>query len=340
MLKIPISLIQERVTEYIIKADQFLLQGTFSYALAYLFRGLGLAEILGQQKHLVRITLKIIQVYNDVGDIEMVIEWTRMFLEKSLKPELEGEVIEYLVSNLIKKGDFEEAHQILVELILSSNLYLQRAVHTNLGLLYIYLFRYLKLSTLNKGEKCLHRALQMAEVEGNEETCGLINIYLALLLVEEGLYYNAREQFLLALSQVERPTLKVQIINELAKACLKLFDYESAEEYLNLARTFAEQIEDFWGLAYNRYYWGLLYIDLCHFERGYNELLFAVYEFLKKDCYLEAANIYLILSKFLQDKNPEKERHYQKEYQRYIQKVSTFENHEFLELVHKYLLVD
>ena len=321
MATITVTVIDDRMNDYLSKAELSLSQGKFDHALAFLYRGLSLAEVLGDEKYLRQIQLRIARIHHDQGHSNQVIDWCNIALKEDLEPETEAIFLELKVLNLLKIGGFREAEAELLLRADNSNLNMRKTVCLNLGLLYVQLYRYAQFLTLEKAEEYLKEARKLSSEGNSDEVEQAVlarqEFYMALYMLEDGLFFYAKEGMLKALRMENDPIIQVDILNELARVSIKLMEYTAAEDYLEKAHELATQHSFHYGLNYNIYYRGLIYMEQMQMENACSHFLTALYEFLRKNHYPEVTTIFLVLFQIFETSNPMRATKYLEQYKSY-----------------------
>ncbi len=308
------------MNEYISDAEELMKTGKYSYALALYYRALNLAEIFDNQSIKIDIMLNIAKIHHDLGSSNLVIEWAELALKEPLEIETKGEFINLLFKNLLFIGNFNQAYSNLQSLIDISGSLFKPTAYTNLGILNLYLSKYLKQYKLDMAEVFLKKALKSVEEDEEKET--QIKYYLALNMSEEGLYYSAGEQLADILDSVHNISLKIQILNELGKVKSKLLEYDVAWDYLEEAKELASSCSNQYGLMYNIYCRGIVYLEMFQIENAITHLFTALYDFKKTERYPEISAIYFSLSKLFENQGSEKAKEYFSKYEKYLNKLN------------------
>lgn len=306
------SQVTTQLNDYLNQADEYLVESKYDYVLAFLYRGLSLAEILADEDSLLDIYLKIIKVYHYLGQSSFVVEWCKKALRLTNKPTHQCCFYIFGLLNLLLMGRFQEAQEILSQMKSADHPKIQWAFYTYSGLLHLFLHKYLGQYALPQAEEYLKKAKILAEEMElfDFETCFCQGIY----LVEEGLYYYGKEELLKVLPVVEEDRLQIHILNELGKVYIYLYEYDEALEYLNQAQELAKRFSSKIGLNYNLYYRGLYYKENLEREKAKIHLISALHEFSQMKRHPKIAEIYYHLYQLNELEQPVKARMYLEEY--------------------------
>lgn len=316
MSKINVTLIDDRLNDYLKRAEELSAQGKFDHALAFLYRGLSLAEVLGDEKYLKKIKFKIVQAHHDQGQADQVIEWCDLSLEDSLEPLEAATLLEIAALNLMRKGLYRQAEALILPMESDPNPAIQLIAYQILGILNLHLWKYLQCLTLEKAEEYLKKAQKIADKE-DKLIQSKLNFYMATYMIEDGLFFYAKEQLQAALQLIDDEITQIHIYNELGRACIKLMEYDEAANYLDIAHTLATKFSYQYRLNYNIFYRGMLYMEHSQVENACSHCLTALYEFLRRKQYPEVLQVYLLLSQLFQSQNPERAASYLEKYNSY-----------------------
>lgn len=316
MSKITITLIDDRLNEYLKRAEELSAQGKFDHALAFLYRGLSLAEVLGDEKYLKKIKLGIIQAHHDQGQADQVIEWCDLSLKDSLEPGEAATLLEFTAFNLMRKGLYKQAEALILPLEKDSDPAIQLIAYQILGVLYLQLWKYLQCLTLEKAEEYLKKAQKLVDKE-DKLMQSKIHFYTASYMIEDGLFFYAKEQLQAALDLVDSEITQIHIYNELGRASIKLMEYGEAADYLDKAHVLATRYSYHYRANYNIFYRGMLYMENCQVENACSHFLTSLYEFLRRKQYPEVSQVYFLLSQLFQAQNPERAASYLEKYNSY-----------------------
>lgn len=344
MAMITMSVLRNRSQEYLTQGEGLMKEGKLDHAIAVLYRGLSLAELLDEGSLLHRFRLLITQVLNDQGQAEQVVAWCDLTLAEPIDPDVKGHMLTLKITNLIRLGQFQQADTLISELMNHPEVVIQRTAYLNRGVLNIQLFRYLNQYTLDKAEKYLNEAEQLCRDEMEDYILrARIYYYKALCYVEEGLNYYAREMLQSALRILDQHRLsdaripQIYILNELGRVSIKLMDYDAARGYLDQARDEAIQTSFQMGLYYNIYYRGLLYMEMLCPEMACTYLLTASFEFLRRKHNPEVALMYLYLSQLYESKNSEKSEKYLLQHKAHLRLCEQVREEYFVEEAYQWM---
>lgn len=329
MTKITTSTLKKKCQEYLTEGETLIKQGKLDHAIAILYRGLSLAEILNESGVLHRFQLMIAQALHDQGQAEQVVEWCNLTPVEEMEPDIACRILSMKVVNLMYQGYFQQADTQIERMMNHPEVLMQWMALMNRGLLNIYLFRYLNQYTLDRAEMYLEQAEELCQDDLVDSTMKLkmqakISYYQALCYMEEGLNHYASEKLSAALRTLEQlqksdtRIIQIRILNEMGRVSIRQMDYDAAIRYLDSARNLALQTSFQVGLNYNIYYRGLLYMEMLSTEMACTHLLTASFEFLRRKQYPEVAAIHLYLSQLYQSQNSEKSEKYLELHQHYL----------------------
>lgn len=306
------SQITNQLNDYLSRVDECLIESKYDYALAFLYRGLGIAEILADEDSLMDIYLRIIKIYHYKGQSSLAVEWCKKALQLTDKPNSYYCFYIYKLLNLLLLGRFHETQEILSQIESIKVPQIQWIFNTYSALLHLFLHRYLGQSGLSQAEEYLNKAKNVA---GKLEMFDLeMCIYQGVYLMEEGLFYYGREEFLKVLSLGKSDYLQIRLLNELGKTCIYLYEYDEALQYLDQARKLAKKFSSKIGLNYNFFYRGLFYKANLDREKSKTHLMTALHGFYRVRRYPDIAEIYYHLYQLNVLEHPVKAKMYLEEY--------------------------